>query len=68
MAQQQHGSEMRLGQGGRFRALEAHLKEQGVRNPGGLAATLGRRAHGKKMAELAALGRKRAAKERGERE
>lgn len=49
------------GSGKRFKSLEKKLsKEKGVYNPAGLAAALGRAAHGKKsMAKVAAKGRKK---------
>lgn len=52
---------MRLGGGGRFEALKEKLAERsGVRNPGGLAAAIGRRLHGGgNMAALARTGETR---------
>lgn len=54
-------SNMRLGGGGRFEALKEKLaSEPGVRNPGGLAAAIGRRVYGKeKMAAMAKAGENR---------
>ena len=54
---------MKLGQGGRFAALKAKLAKQGVNNPGGLAASIGRKKYGAaKMSKWSAAGRKRAKK------
>lgn len=49
-----------VGQGGRFAALEQSLsKEKGVKNPGAVAAAIGRKKYGAhKMAAMAAAGRK----------
>ncbi len=48
-----------LGEGGRFAALKQKLAAQGKRNPGGLAAWIGRKSLGKKkFQQLAAKGRK----------
>ena len=51
----------RLGSGDRFKALESKLADRpGVTDPGALAASIGRDKYGgKKMAKLAASGRKR---------
>ncbi len=50
----------KLGSGKRFASLKRSLKRKGVRNPGALAASIGRKKYGaKKMAKLAARGRKR---------
>lgn len=51
-----------LGSGQRFAALKSELAtEPGVRNPGALAASIGRKKYGgEKMAELSAAGRRRA--------
>lgn len=55
----------RLGSGKRFAALKAKLAKNGIKNPGGLAAKIGRAKYGKKkFAKLSATGRKRAAKRR----
>lgn len=53
---------MRLGGGGRFQKLEASIaKRGGVKNPAAVAASIGRKKYGgKKMAKMAAAGRKRA--------
>lgn len=51
---------MKLGGGGRFQKLEKSLSAKGVRNPGAVAASIGRKKYGaKKMAKMAAAGRKR---------
>ena len=49
------------GSGKNFRALKGKLaKRKGVKNPGALAAAIGRQKYGKKgMAKLSAKGRKR---------
>lgn len=54
-------SNMHLGGGGRFEALKEKLAtEPGVRNPGGLAAAIGRRIHGAaNMAKWAKAGEER---------
>jgi hypothetical protein len=51
----------KLGSGARFRQLKAKLSgRRGVSNPGALAASIGRKKYGaKKMAKMAAKGRKR---------
>lgn len=51
-----------LGQGGRFAALKNKLAtEPGVKNPGALAASIGRKKYGKKkFQKLSAGGRKAA--------
>jgi hypothetical protein len=55
----------KLGSGKRFKSLKGKLARKGVRNPGALAASIGRKKYGKKkMAAMAAKGRKRAAKRR----
>ena len=54
-----------LGSGKRFAQLKSKLKRKGVRDPGALAASIGRKKYGsKKMAKLSAAGRKRAARKR----
>lgn len=52
---------MKLGGGGRFKALEGKLEHRkGVSNPGALAAYIGRRKYGAaKMAKMSAAGRER---------
>jgi hypothetical protein len=53
----------KLGSGRRFRALESKLAaRRSVKNPAALAAAIGRKKYGgKRMAQLAARGRERAA-------
>lgn len=54
---------MRLGMGGRFEAVKEEADESGAKNPAAVAAAAGRKKYGaKKMAQMAAAGRKRAAK------
>lgn len=56
---------MRLGGGGRFAKLKGQLAKKGVKNPGALAAKIGRKKLGKKrFQELAAKGRSRRSRER----
>ncbi len=56
------GKSNKLGGGGRFAQMEAKLKGK-VSNPGAVAAMIGRKKYGtKKMASMAAKGKKRAAK------
>lgn len=52
---------MKLGGGGRFAKLKGQLaKKKGIRNPGAVAASIGRKKYGaKKMAKMSAAGRKR---------
>lgn len=53
----------KLGQGGRFAAVEASARASGAKNPAAVAAAAGRKAHGKKkMAEYSAKGRRDAKK------
>lgn len=51
----------RIGSGARFRGLEAKLAgRKGVKNPGGLAAAIGRKKYGKKRFQaLAEAGKRR---------
>lgn len=50
----------KLGSGARFKALKSKLAKKGVRDPGALAASIGRKKYGaSKMAKWAAAGRKR---------
>ena len=50
----------KLGSGARFKALTKKLSSRGAKNPGALAAWIGRKKYGvKKMAKLSARGRKR---------
>lgn len=50
----------KLGTGKRFAAVEASAKASGARDPGAVAAAIGRKKFGaKKMGKMAAAGRKR---------
>lgn len=50
----------KLGSGARFKALKKKLAGKGVRNPGAVAAFIGRKKYGKaRFQKLAAKGRKR---------
>lgn len=52
-----------LGSGERFKALEKDLKKKGIKDPGALAASIGRKKFGdKKMQKLATAGAKKAKK------
>ena len=52
-----------LGSGRRFQDLADHLQSQGAEDPKALAAVIGRKKYGKKkMAAMAAAGRKRESK------
>lgn len=52
---------MAPGGGGRFQKLKKELAGQGVKDPGALAASIGRKKYGKKkFQQMAAKGRKRA--------
>jgi hypothetical protein len=49
---------MKLGGGGRFKKLEGKLAARGAKNPGALAAFIGRKKYGaKKFASLAKKGK-----------
>jgi hypothetical protein len=51
---------MRVGGGGRFAKLKKKLSRKGIRNPGALAASIGRKKYGKRrFQKMAAKGRKR---------
>lgn len=53
----------KLGSGKRFAKLKKSLSRKGVKNPGALAAYIGRKKYGaKKFNKLAAKGRKRGKK------
>lgn len=53
----------KLGSGKRFASLKRKLGRKGIRNPGALAASIGRKKYGKKrMAKMSAAGRRRAAR------
>lgn len=55
----------KLGSGKRFKQLKAKLARRGAKNPGALAAFIGRKTLGKKrFQKLAAAGRRRAARRR----
>jgi hypothetical protein len=55
---------MRVGGGGRFAKLKRKLRGK-VRNPGAVAAAIGRKKYGKRrFAKMGARGRKRAARRR----
>lgn len=57
------GKSMKLGGGGRFAKIRAKAAAMGARDPDAVAAAVGRKKYGaKKMATMAAAGRKRAAK------
>lgn len=57
------GKSTRLGGGGRFEMVKASA--QGARNPAAVAAKAGRQKYGaKRMSEMAAAGRRRAARKR----
>jgi hypothetical protein len=49
----------KLGSGKRFKSLRDRLAKQGARDPDALAASIGRKKHGKtKMAKLSSKGKK----------
>jgi hypothetical protein len=51
---------MRVGGGGRFAKLKRKLGHRGARNPGALAAYIGRKKYGrKKFARMSAAGKRR---------
>ena len=53
------GDSMKLGGGGRFKALKKKLGKKGAHNPGALAAWIGRKKYGaKKMAGMSEKGKK----------
>ncbi len=55
----------KIGTGKRFASLKAKLSRKGVKNPGALAAAIGRKKLGKaRFQKLAAKGRSRAARKR----
>lgn len=60
------GTSMSPGGGGRFAKLKGELSERpGVKNPGALAAYIGRKKYGaKRMGSFSAEGRKRASAKR----
>ena len=55
------GKSMKLGGGGRFAALEGKLaRKPGIRNPGAVAAAIGRKKYGaSKMASLSSAAREK---------
>jgi hypothetical protein len=60
------GRKPKLGSGARFRNLKRSIARRGnVRNPGAVAASIGRKKYGKRrMAKMSAAGRKRKARAR----
>jgi hypothetical protein len=55
-----HNTSMKLGGGGRFKAVEKSAAASGAKNPAAVAAAAGMKKYGKaKMAKMAAAGRKR---------
>lgn len=53
-------SKAKLGSGTRFKNLEGKLKKKGAKDPGALAAYIGRKKYGnKKMAKMATKGKKK---------
>lgn len=49
----------KLGEGGRFKAVEESARKSGAKDPAAVAAAVGRKKYGKeKMAKMAAAGRK----------
>jgi hypothetical protein len=59
---------MAVGGGGRFQKVAAEAKASGAKNPAAVAAVVGRRKYGgKKMAKMAARGRRRSARSRSRR-
>jgi hypothetical protein len=55
----------KLGTGARFRSLRSKLSRRGIRNPGALAASIGRKKLGKRrFQKLAAKGRRRASRKK----
>ncbi len=58
-----HGKSNELGGGGRFAQVEAAAAASGASNPAAVAAAVGRKKYGaKKMAKMAAVGRRRSMK------
>lgn len=52
------GKKPKLGTGARFKALKGKLSKKGIKDPGALAASIGRKKYGaKKMAQMAAKNR-----------
>ena len=49
---------MKVGGGGRFEKLKEHLNKKGIKDPGALAASIGREKYGKKkFQKLASKGK-----------
>ena len=60
-AQYKAAAKKPLGEGSRFKAVEAAAKAGGARNPAAVAASVGRKKYGAaKMAKLSAAGRRKA--------
>lgn len=60
------GKSMKLGGGGRFQKLKGQLASKGAKNPGALAAYIGRKKYGaKKMASMSAKAKRSAGAPRG---
>jgi hypothetical protein len=54
------GKSMKPGGGGRFQKLKKELSKKGVKDPGALAASIGRKKYGKeKFQQMAAKGKKK---------
>ncbi len=53
----------KLGSGARFKKLAKSVKGKGIKDPGALAASIGRKKYGaKRMAKLSAAGRRRSSR------
>lgn len=60
------GRKPKLGTGARFKQVEASAAASGARDPGAVAASMGRKAHGQKqMTRYSQMGKRRAARKRG---
>jgi len=58
--QYQKAKKKPLGEGSRFKAVEASARASGAKDPKAVAAAVGRKKHGaKKMAKMAAAGRRK---------
>jgi hypothetical protein len=65
MAKKKGGRKPKLGSGKRFRSVAASARRSGARNPNAVAAVAGRKKYGaKRMAKMAAAGRRRKARGR----
>jgi hypothetical protein len=54
------GKSMKPGGGGRFQKLKKELSKKGVKDPGALAASIGRKKYGKeKFQQMAVKGKKK---------